>query len=168
MEKILIGQGWEHRVYRLPQYPEWVFKVPTKQQRLFLALFLFDAKIIEQEYREAEHILDNSRVKIPQSTFFYYRDKHKYLIKQQFIQEDDSISDPRQFMIDNHLHHLIEHYDRSSLNFLSNQEFLYWVDPTLGGSVSGFLARRGILSRHKSRQIKLLLTRINKITSGND
>jgi hypothetical protein len=160
MERQFVGQGWEHQVYRSKSHPNKVIKVPTPESLRFFKFFRLDPKLVQKEYQEAVSLVADTTIKIPDTRFLYLRDR--YYIVQDFIEEDFSLKNARELLKNQGLFELLEKYDRGGSNFISNRGTLYWIDPTVGGSITGFLARRGVLSRRKTRQIKSLIQKLRR------
>ncbi|EKD90948.1 MAG: hypothetical protein ACD_30C00055G0001 [uncultured bacterium] len=168
MERVFIGSGHEHIVFK-GQNPDYVYKTPTLLNQAMFWIFNFDPRIINGEYKEIEDQLKNSNIKFPEwrvlafpngleskrkpRLLWRFLSKKTYVVRQKWIEEDNSISDVRN-IIKSETPELIHRYDTNPTNFISHENSVYYIDPTKSVSLSGILDRLGILSKKRYRLIR--------------
>ncbi|MCL5073555.1 MAG: hypothetical protein M1308_22070, partial [Actinobacteria bacterium] len=117
---------------------------------------------LQLELMLAEALVAGTRVKIPHTTI--RREKFSfpecffpgYIMKQEVIQDDGSVTNIRELLIEDNLMTLVDEYDHEPRNFASKDGFAYWLDPTTG-PVGRILENIGVMNIEKWRKIRLLL-----------
>lgn len=159
MEREYVGRGGEHKVFRMKKLRNYVIKTPTIFNLWFLKTFGLSAEIIKKEYAEGEALTENTGIRVPFSIVRLRENGRRYSITQQYIKEDHSIDDVRAYIQSRNLPHVLDRYDLSPQNFITNDGIVYWVDPSKGAHIWGLLDRKGILSRQKSAAIQAKVKR---------
>lgn len=181
MGREMIGKGHEHKVFRAKreyllngQKRHLALKTPTFINQLLLFVFNFSPDIISQEHHEAEDLLLNTPVKIPewrvitmptwkrekqlQKPWRYFFNRGKgYITIQELIEEDNSIADIRGVLKDTPW--LLHRFNTNPTNFITQKGEVYYIDPTKSIHLSGILDRLHILPKEKYSQIQQEITR---------
>ncbi len=127
MERIFVGQGSEHMVFRSQVNPEYVLKIPYGLNSRSLHLYGDPVKLIQQEIEEARSLTEGTKIVIPHTEVFPV--ESIYFIAQKYIEEDGSLDISSELDLTNIDRFIHRHNTR---NFRSNQGILYWLDPTKG------------------------------------
>lgn len=145
MLREVCGRGWEHVVYfssrtkQRKDKQQWVFKHPKRSVLLLTrALGYNSAKKVKEEIQQGDSYISSKKtsdVEIPQTRVFDTGKmgfKKGYILAQRFVKDDKSVSDVRSKLKQEQLNHLVDIYDVSPQNIMSNRGKLYWVDPSHG------------------------------------
>ncbi len=136
--KELIGEGYEHMVYKRPT-SKFVLKTPTPLNIKSIRLSGKGPRALDSEREFWEKMISNSPVRIPPTRMFLSESK-VYIMGQRFIEEDGSIEDVASYLRSQGLQVLARKYELDPTNFKSNQGVLYLIDPTKG--IEGRLIER--------------------------
>lgn len=144
-----IGQGHEHKAYRSLRQPNHVFKVP----RLYSHITLLGenaSKVLREEINESRQIIEQTDVEIPRTIIVRMRRKalglipiDTYVMGQEFIEDDSSVENISEYLLDQGLESLLTNYKPRPSNFISREGTVYWIDPTRGRG--RLLERLGIM-----------------------
>jgi len=130
MERELIGRGNEHFVYRSKVNPKVLLKKPNIIT-LLLSKFSGDKPSdLRRQLQETQTTLQSTMVRIPRTRLVTFGSG--YIIDQDFIEEDHSISNIRSFLRDQNVPILVHLYDSNSNNFICNEGIsigliLFWA-----------------------------------------
>lgn len=162
MYKELISSGHEHIVYR-SNFKKYALKRPTFTNQVAFWLYNFDPKIIEDEYREADQMVEGSTIRTPRWRVFTHPERlggrkpyplwkriltrKKYLVGQEFIEEDNSVDNIKQVLQEQNQDHLVQRFISNRSNFITRNGEIFYIDPTKGIFIAGLLDRLGIIPK---------------------
>lgn len=151
-EREVAGEGFEHNIFWTSPDRRWVKKLPRRLNYASMA-GLNRSHAIKNEVSQAQELVEGTAVKLPIT--HVHRLNGGYIIHQQWNEEDNSVSNVREHLTQEGLQTLVDEHKHESLNFVSQEGVVYWVDPTKG--VAGrFLERLGVNS-NSFRAIKAKL-----------
>lgn len=158
----IIGKGMEHIVLH-PKRKELSKLNFMKIPRLFNRMSFWPYEPVPRlqfELMAAEALVAYTRVKIPHTTI--RKEKFSfpecifpgYIMKQEAIMDDGSVSDIKKLLIEDNLDTLADEYGHEPRNFVSKGGCVYWIDPTTG-PVGRILENLGVMKLEKWRKVRL-------------
>lgn len=142
--------GREHWVI-LSSCKRHVRKIPTLDTLVSFPLGFTTADIIADEYQQAQLTINQTKVKIPPTRIRVFS-KFFYRAVQTYIEEDGSIPNIRQHLAEQNVPILLDEFDITPENFISNLGTVYFVDPTKG-PICRLVERWKIMPYPKQRRI---------------
>lgn len=160
MERIIIGRGREHVVFRAKHRNNIVLKKQTWLSLVSLRLAHLNAQDVLAEIRDACQMVEGSRIRIPNTRLFPFRNGRSYILAQTFIEEDQSVPNIREYIAREQIPFLVDKFDLNPSNFITCKNIVYWVDPTKGASLLARpLEKLGLLNRIKYVTLKARVKR---------
>ena len=157
-EREIAGEGLEHNIlWPSTGNRRQVLKVPRRLNSLMM-LRLKSADTIREEVRQARELIHGTEVKIPRTKV--HRINGSYVMRQDWIDEDQSVPDVANYLREQGLETLVDEYKHEPLNFVAKEGVVYWVDPTKG--VAGRVLDRiplSLVNSHNWRKAKVLLSK---------
>lgn len=159
----LIGRGIEHNVYKARLGKSAVLKISRFFNRLSLGIN--PAPVIRQEREKAQALISNTDVRIPRTLIISFDAKvlgvpvKRYVMGQQYIQDDGSVMDIGRHLAGQGLDTLVDEYVHEPRNFKSHKGVVYWVDPTKG-TIGRVLETTGVTSLQRYRKIRRKLSKV--------
>jgi|SRR3989344_74059 len=160
----VVAVGMEHVVVR----PRCENPEVLKKSRLFNSFSFWPKdprEILRQELRDAQSLVSGTNLAIPRTQiygvdrdFFGFK-INGFVVRQDFIEEDGSVSDVQKYLADQNLDSLVEELRHEPRNFISRKGIVYWVDPTRG-TIGRMLERLGVMKVERYRKIRRRMSKV--------
>lgn len=131
MKREVVAKGLEHTVLKAKNRPDLVLKTPRAFNYISLFLCGQDATAIKAEVEHAISLAEESDIATPPTRVFT-AGKRDYIIAQRFVEEDGSVPDIRQRLLEIPSKFFLNKYDLNPTNFRSNNGSVYLVDLSYG------------------------------------
>lgn len=162
IDRQFLGEGNEHKVWK-SRYDSWVLKTPKLVNNLSLMIGRKKVgEILRAEISFNKERCNACKIKSPLTRVF--PSKSGYVLLQQYIDEDSSLSIPEVFELISRDSYISSIYYQKPENFISSKRDLYMVDLTFG--FTRILDSFGILSHEKQNLLKGQIFRAAKMTGN--
>ena len=133
-ERERIGRGMEQTVLKpLSEQNgrEIILKKPHGYTVWTLNHFFDGVNTVRKEINETKKLIEKTagRVQIPGTRIFPFG--KGYVAVQDYIEDDGTIADIRGRLVAEDLPELVKRYDKKTVNFVSSNNVIYLLDPTL-------------------------------------
>jgi hypothetical protein len=136
-----------------------VLKISRPFNRLTLS-FGDPVEILREELGVCQKLVEETCVRIPKTQIYRTNSVcfgrfvvRSYVIRQDYVEEDGSVSNIREVLQQQGLVTLLDEYDHEPGNFVGNGGSVYWVDPTRG-MVGRLLERTGKMRIEDYRRLR--------------
>lgn len=165
----VLSEGIENTVLRpVSGVPNIVLKIPRPLNYLSM-LGRDQAGVLRQELGEAKTLVEGTAIQIPSTVIRDGTERsilglktRSYLIRQQYVEEDGTVSDVEGHLSQQGLPTLVDEYKHEPRNFVSNSGVVYWIDP-FKGTAGRVLEDTKIMKLETYRRVRKKLSKVIRL-----